>query len=120
MLGSINEVMLSLHADYEPDSEHLYSIEAKNSSSSQNSNKEKSIYSPFEMTPITIDEVPATAMVDTGANPSFISLKFCQDNGITILPDTVTTQISRTGLTEPKSGTSKVSVLNGTENYHNL
>jgi hypothetical protein len=59
-------------------------------------------------------------MVDTGANPSFISKQFCIKNNITITPDQSDSQISRAGLLENKTGTVAVSIKNGTGSYHNL
>jgi hypothetical protein len=93
--------------------EPLYAIQEK-------SNKESSNYSSFSLTPVTMDEFSAIAMVDTGANPSFISSSFCISNAINITPDSSKIKISRAGLLEPKLGTATVSVSNGTERYLNL
>jgi hypothetical protein len=67
-----------------------------------------------------INEYEPTAMVDTGANPSFISKSFCDLNAIQIDPDTTDTQVYRAGRLEPRHGTTKVTIRNGTITLPNL
>jgi hypothetical protein len=76
------------------------------SNGTQGLNKVKSpYYYPFEMTPVTINTIPTNAMVDTGANPSFISKEFWMKHAITIILETTNNKVSRGGLLEKKHGT---------------
>jgi hypothetical protein len=96
----------------------LYALDEEVDSNKVNS--QYSVSSPFELTPVQINGYEAVAMVDTGANPSFISLNFCQQNNIKITPDITGSTISRGGINEKKYGTVKVAINNGIHQYKDL
>jgi hypothetical protein len=72
------------------------------------------------MTPVTVNTIPTTAMVDTGANPFFISKEFCVKHAIPIILDTTNCQVSRGGLLEEKHVTVTVTICNGTQTHDNF
>jgi hypothetical protein len=83
-------------------------------------NKVDSNYCPSPVTPVTINGNIASALVDSGANPSYISLEWVKRLELVVTPATSTTTVSRAGKLEKSLGSVVIDCGNGANLFRNI
>jgi hypothetical protein len=83
-------------------------------------NKVDSKYSASPLTPVTINGNIFTALVDSGANPSYISLEWVNRLELLVTPADTTTTVSRAGKMEKSLVTVAIDCGNGDNIFRNI
>jgi hypothetical protein len=113
-LNNIEEVQQEADSELREGFWEMFSVEE------EEENRQVSNYSPLPHTPVTINGNLHTALVDSGANPSYIQEELVNKLGLTISPHTAKTSISREGKVEPSKGTVVIDCGNGDNMFRNL